>query len=235
MRRPSRRAALVATAASALAASPAFGLQKRAVAATDEGAWVRAFDCDVSYYNSCTGWLWAWSGWMPGDRVGVVFDRCNTEVFNSWIRFAQGAPAGYGYTGEIELYEVDEERCPTGDAWDSEPFLPETGWNLPSFYADVPDEFAVVVTLGSASGNPVEFTTDHPAIGPSGPIACGHCYPVDRVTRSFWWGTAANQFCPGSPFFDGFCNAELFLGVTMGPPPLSIEPSSWAAVKSLYR
>jgi hypothetical protein len=102
----------------------------------------------------------------------------------------------------------------------------------------VPDRFAIVVTLDEeALPNPAAFGTDHPSAGPTGPQACGLCYSADRTNRSFMYGTPASPLCPGVPFFDYVCDAQLFWSALMvcDDPPLSTEPSTWGQIKNLYR
>ena len=94
-------AALVAT----LLSAPAMALEKTAAPFDgDRDAWQRGTDCTITYYNICTGWIWIWSGWSPGDQFGVSFTSCcaggnESSVVGSWIYFGTGSPAGYGFTG----------------------------------------------------------------------------------------------------------------------------------------
>jgi len=103
----------------------------------------------------------------------------------------------------------------------------------------VPSRFALVVKAPSNGGYPnlPTFGTDRPS-SPGAP--CGSCYPVDRPTRSFEFGTPAAPLCPGEPFDDGTCNAELMWHVLLSCPipvssPVESEHSTWGAIKSLYR
>lgn len=235
------RIALLAAAAlfaGVPAASPA--LERAARPAPDApDRWTRGNTCTVAYYNVCTGWIWTWTNWAPGDRVGVTFPtHCAGEsgsLVANWIYVPQGAPPGYGFTGSIDVYATDASGCPVGSPRASQPFLPVTGWNAFGWYLYDVGRFAVAVELGPAPGSPVGLASDHPAVSPNGPAACGTCYPVTRVTRSFHWGQAASPLCPGSPLFDGFCNAELLLDVSLVGGVFPVEPASWGRLKSLYR
>jgi len=91
-----------------------------------------------------------------------------------------------------------------------------------------------VNTFGDAPGNPASIATDHPAAGPTGPAACGACYPTTRVSHSFYWGNAASPLCPGSALNDGVCDAEFLIEIVATCTDY-ILPESWAAVKQLYR
>jgi hypothetical protein len=85
--------------------------------------------------------------------------------------------------------------------------------------------------------NPAQFGTDRPAVGPTGPNACESCYPIDRPNHSYMYGNANSPLCPGTPFNDGVCDAELFWDADIFAEgiPNSTPPSSWGAIKSLFR
>ena len=224
--------------------SPASALEKTLGRLTDDlDGWrssTTSTNCLVDYYNICTGWVWVWSGWAPGDRIGVGFTSCcapkGAEVDSSFVYFETGAPSGYGFTGTIGLYAVDGNLCPTGPAIASQPLLPASGWNAVGFnpLVSVPPTFAVAYTFGTAPAPPIAIDTDHPLQGPTGPVACGTCYPSSRTPHSFWWGTASSPVCPGSVLNDGLCNAEFLWDVSMHCV-VSVESSSWGAIKGLYR
>ena len=234
-------AALVAT----LLSAPAMALEKTAAPFDgDRDAWQRGTDCTITYYNICTGWIWIWSGWSPGDQFGVSFTSCcaggnESSVVGSWIYFGTGSPAGYGFTGTMEVYDADGNGCPTGaSVYSDNMFLPTSGWNfvdLSSSAVLVPDAtFAMTYTLSATSGDPMDIWTDHPAAGPTGPASCGSCFPATRVANSFYYGTAASPLCPGSVLNDGVCDAEFIWDVDVSCT-VSVEATTWSSVKDLYR
>ncbi|MBZ0267098.1 hypothetical protein K8I85_03000 [bacterium] len=224
-------------------ASPAMALQKTPLAVEDEdpelGAWFAGATCTVLYHNLCTGWIWSWDAWSPEDRLGVVFDPCcpSATLQTTTFRALEGAPSGYGFTGTIEVGPADTQGCPASPSA-SRPFLPEAGWNGLSWDVPVSGAIALVVTLGPGSFNPSAFASDHPAAGPTGPQACGNCFPSSRTGRSFYFGKASSPLCPGIVLFDGTCDAE-FLAVASFACPVSVgetmESGSWAEIKALYR
>lgn len=237
------------TLAAALIAAcmiPATGLalEKTAVVARDvdhPGVWRGGTTCTVSYYNTCTGWLWVWDGWNPNDRVGVAFTSCcpggsSTAVDEVYIYAWTGAPAGYGFTGTVDVWAADGDLCPTGPSLAQSPWLPASGF-LPISLGGVTipgDNFAISFTGGPGLNSPVSYPSDHPAAGATGPQSCGACYPTTRVTRSFYWGTPASPLCPGSSLSDGICDAEMFWDVTVSCTT-PVTPTSWGAVKNMYR
>lgn len=237
---------LAAALVSLLVASPVAALEKRAARLDDThgDAWRGAGTCSLVYYNFCTGWVWLWSGWEPSEVIGVAFESCCdpgeiTSVISSYVYFSRGAPTGYGFTGTMDVFDADAERCPTGAPVASQPFLPAETWNLVVFGGvAVPDPtFAVAVTFGTGDSNPSEIATDHPAavIGDPLPAACGYCYPTTRATRTYYWGTSTSPLCPGSVLSDGVCDAELLLDVAVTCSIVSVDPTGWGRVKNLYR
>lgn len=222
-------------------AGSSFALEKTAVRMTDEdlaGGWTAVGTCSVVYYNTCTGWIWLWGGWSPGDIIGTCYDTCCgtgelTTLDQSVTYFRNIAPAGYGFTGTIAVQTADANMCPTG-VLASAPLLPVLRWNYNNWGIQVPNRFAVTYEHGPGVANPTRPSTDHPAAGPTGPAACGYCFPTTRVARSFYYGTAASPLCPGSTFNDGVCDSNL-LGLVFLNCSVSVEESSWGSVKNLYR
>jgi len=227
---------------------PANGLALEKTAAVARGVdpgtgWRAATSCSLSYYNICTGWVWNWSGWSPNDRLGVVFDNCcgadSTTLNSVAIYVWTGSPPGYGFTGTLEVYNVDNDNCPTGAALYQQAWLAPTGYpeiTLGSGVYVPGAAVAVAYTNANVGGNPVVFTTDHPAAGPTGPQACGSCYPSTRVNHTFYWGTSTTAVCPGSSFFDGICDSELWWNAKFTcTSTTAVDASSWGSLKALYR
>ncbi|MAF26560.1 MAG: hypothetical protein CME07_01695 [Gemmatimonadetes bacterium] len=224
-------------------ATSGLALEKTSMRLTDDSRadnWNAATTCTVLYYNYCTGWLWIWSGWSPGDILGVQFDAPNSgggTLYANWLFTWTGAPSGYGFTGSLDVNAADANACPTGAAIGSQPYLPAGGgWEFASWGAGVavPGSFTVGAVMGATAGNPTTFVTDHPAAGPTGPTPCGTCFPTSRDPHSYYWGSAASPLCPGSTLFDGVCDAgfvwEAIISCSVG-----VEPSSWGSVKGLYK
>jgi hypothetical protein len=217
-------------------ATSGLALEKTTVRADRDTAdgWDAGASCSVTYANTCTGWLYVWSGWSPGSRFGVIFDPCcqGGALAATQAYFWTGSPSGYGFTGTLAIESV-AGGCPAG-VINSHPILAPAGpvvdlWSAPA------GPVALVYTAGPGVGNPVTFPTDHPAAGPTGPQACGSCFPSTRPIHTFAWGTAATPLCPGSTFNDGICDAEGLLWTAAFNCGVSVEESTWGAVKNLYR
>lgn len=223
-------------------AGTGFALEKTQILDTqaDEG-WTSGSSCTLVYYNRCTGWSYGWTGFGDGGTFGVCGDNCCAPdgglVTATRQRIFSGAPSGYGFTGTVAIQTVNSECCPNG-VLASQPWLPNTAYlglySLNLWSQAVPSQFAVVYTMAGAA-NPGVIGTDHPAIGPTGPQACGFCYPLNRPNHSYAWGSAAAPLCPGSTFNDGVCDAQLRLDIYLTCHPVSVEDSSWGSVKNLYR
>jgi hypothetical protein len=224
--------------------SSSFALEKTASRLTDadhDGDWRGSSTCSIVYYNYCTGWIWNWSGWSPNDVFGVAFDSCcpggsSTAIEASWIYFSSGSPSGYGFTGNVDVYDADATGCPTGASLATQPLLPATGWNQVTFASvNVPDgSFALTFWVGAGMANPVTIASDHPAAGPTGPAACGSCYPTTRTNHSFYYGTLASPLCPGSALNDGICDAQLMWDAQVSCAT-AVDQSNWGQIKGLYR
>ncbi|GJM43897.1 MAG: hypothetical protein DHS20C21_07390 [Gemmatimonadota bacterium] len=224
-------------------ALPALALEKAELPMTDDrgwGGWDAGTTCSVSYYNDCTGWLWVWDGWEDRDVLGITYDPCceGAVLEATSTYFWTGAHPGYGFTGTIEVSTADSDGCPM-TLLAQTPFLPLSGATLHNWGVTVPGPVVVTITLGNTRGDPSYrpgIPSDHPAAGPTGPAACGFCYPTDRVTHSFYYGNnGTGRSCPGQPLFDGVCNAEWLMWSASFTCPVSIEGSSWGAIKNLYR
>jgi len=217
-------------------ATSGFALEKTSVRVneSDLGGWDAAASCSVFYANTCTGWLWVWSPFSPGDVIGVILDPCcpNGTLTATQHYFWTGAPTGYGFTGTLSVSSV-VAGCP-GAPYQSIPVLPE-GVLTTNFWTVPAGPVAFTFTNTMVPGSPFTFPTDHPAAGPTGPQACGFCYPSTRTIHTFFFGTAASPLCPGSPFNDGVCDAEALYWGGLFTCPVSVEETSWGAVKNLYR
>ena len=143
------------------------------------------------------------------------------------------APSGWGFTGTIAVTSADVNCCPTAPLA-SQPFLPITGWNRYVWNVNVGSSF--VITIGGLGENtPMAFTSDRPAAGPTGPAACGFCYPATRVNHSYYYGTINSPLCPGMSLHDGTCAAQWLMDAQLACQPVSLEESSFGSIKGLYR
>ncbi len=200
-------------------------------------AWTGGCSTNIAYYNVCNGWIWAWSGWEAGERIGVCYpvDWCGdySRVFGSWHYAVAGNPSGYGYTGSMSLVVGNATHCPAF-TMDTQPILPAAGWNFLQWNAvppPGPEGMLLLWTNGPVAG-PVAWATEHPG-------GCDVCYPSSRVVNSYRFGTASDPACPGLLFQEpGACAAELIWDVEGFFIPwgtVSVDPASWGSVKALYR
>jgi len=232
-------------AATLCLATSSMALEKRGQTFDDSRSddWNAAASCLIRYYNTCTGWLWIWSPWNDGDRIGQVVNTCcpsgqGSALLQTALLHYSGGPAGYGFTGTVAIYNADANNCPTGAAIGSQPILPGNATFSVNAWGGlpVPNKFIILETISDALGfsTPVLVPTEHPAAGPTGPAACGTCYPTNRVNRSFAYGPASAPVCPGSAFNDGVCDAQLLWEAVISCV-VSVEETSWGSIKNLYR
>jgi hypothetical protein len=225
-------------AATLVFATSGLALEKTTARLTDDSRlddWNAGTTCSVAYYNTCTGWVWIWSGWSPGDGVGVCFDNCcggPGTVVSNWMYVWTAAPSGYGFTGTVGVYDAPD--CCLGAQLEAQVYFPISGWNLYTWNSNVVGPFAVVAYVGPGVGNPIAYATDHPAAGPTGPAACGTCYPTTRTNHTFYYGNQTTVLCPGSPLNDGICDAQLMWDAQLACA-VSVEEASWGSIKNLYR
>jgi hypothetical protein len=220
---------------------PAHTLERASVRADglERDDWSAAQTCTVRYYNNCTGWVWVWSGWSPGERLGTAFQGCCSSAvlqLTNHLTFT-GMPSGWGFTGTIEVLATDQNECPTGPAIARQPWFPPLGtawwtiaWNVP-----VPRDFLVRINWDAPTGftHRTGLASDHPIAGPTGPTACGACFPSDRTVHSYHWSPGAPP-CAGEVLNDGLCDVEWMMDVQLACP-VSTEQSSWGRVKNFYR
>jgi len=224
------------------AAGPALALEKAPARAPDAPEFVAGTTVEIAYFNVCTGWVWNWSGAPPLATYGVFYHDPGPEddrLLRTHVFYAQGAPAGYGYTSIARAMGPFEPRCPDG-LLDFAFFLPQTGWNTIVWNGDqgIPvEDFFVLVSHSPEPGNPTVIVTEKGEGGGARPGGCGTCYDADREPFSFQFGQEDVIVCPGLPWHDdSACPLELVWrsDVRLGSPT-SVAAASWGKVKSLYR
>ncbi|MEZ5066001.1 MAG: hypothetical protein R3B81_14805 [bacterium] len=220
--------------------TPVLALERAGEAVLDlstESPWVGTETCELRYYNFCTGWFWIWDA-QDGDRSGTVFEACHPgcEVVSAMAWFPDQAQHGRGYTALIGLYAVDDEDCPQEPPLASMVYFQQLGWQTFHFGGvPVPPRFALMAThANSYYGRQIGFFSDHPAAGPTGPIACGSCYPSNRVGHSYIWGNVASPACPGELIEDAVCPAEFLLSVQLSCTS-EVTEDSWSRIRSMFR
>ena len=220
--------------------TPAAALEKTSARMIDRiDDWSASTTGTIRYYNNCTGWVWVWSGWSPGEQLGVNFDTgsCSSRLLNtSWALTFSGVPSGYGFTGTIAA--MGGTTCAAA-VLASQPYLPPVtnGWNATVWGGiAVPQQFSVLVTWQAPTGftNATALASDHPFAGATGPAACGTCFPSTRTVMSRYYGIGG-AYCPsGTTLSDGFCLVEFMVDVNV-KCVTSVEDLSWGRIKNTYR
>ncbi|MEZ5066002.1 MAG: hypothetical protein R3B81_14810 [bacterium] len=221
--------------------SPALALERAREFVLDpsiESPWIGSETCEVRYFNICTGWVWYWAA-QDGDRSGTVFETCHPgcEVVTARAYFIDRGQTGRGYTALLGLYAVDENDCPQEPPLASVAYIQIEGWQMFQFGGvPTPSRFALMATHASPIywDNAIGFVSDHPGAGPTGPVACGTCYPADRVTHSYDWGNRSTPVCPGELIESPVCPAEFLLDVQLSCTS-AVSENSWSRVRSMFR
>jgi len=197
--------------------------------------------CSIVYYNLCSGWLWVWSGWAPGDEAGVCFDlptdcgklpgeTCANTGF--WWYWRYTAP-GYGFTVSYDLYDLDASCCKVANVGGLANQDPVERWNYYAGLGTVTTDNAGLVATFDVGTLPYLGTDNNPK-NFGAPVACPG-YAPDGM-HSFYFGGPATQYCPPLYLADGLGNVQILMDAGFDcQGGTATEDASWSGVKSLFR
>jgi hypothetical protein len=161
-------------------ATSAFGFEKKAYQIREDFGTEPLYDCLLNYYYyiPCPtySWFWAFTGWVPGDIIGVFFelwdytmsysgcpdyvgcDPANCHVLEQ-IRILDFAGYGTVYPGlftvEYDVYCCDDAGCPIGPSlWNSGPWENAYAWNYIGLPVDPPISICECATEPDPVFNP---------------------------------------------------------------------------------
>lgn len=189
--------------------------------------------CSVAYYDYCSGWIWVYSAsYYTGS--GIVFDlpadcgkepgaECvNTHFWWYW-RFTLPNRTFVDY----RVYEVDSSNCLVGEPlYELLNFSPWERWNHhEGFGAFTADRIAIVAG------------TDGPRMASDNNLAnqAAGCGEIPAFPRGFRFEEDGGALCPPAPMADPLGPVDLLVEAGFDCQTTSIEPSSWGAVKGLFR
>jgi len=286
---------LVAAVLIALLAASAHGLEKRAFQMREDFGTEPLYDCYLNYYYfipcPTNSWFWAFTGWTPGDVVGVFFtvgdpsmsspgcdpDYSTCDPYNDHAidQFKVLDFAGYGtvypgcFTVVFDIWCSDGQGCPIGPPlWNSGPReLCVRGGNYVDVSPDLPvthcstgspssyPRFLITATMTGTEGRYPAWVLDN--IGTAVRLGCamhdqGSCPALYPRPGASHYGTMHTgyygvnfQYCPPWWFIDGadstpdasiYGYIELVWRVYLiRSGPDAAEPSTWGAIKSMYR
>lgn len=219
--------------------------------------------CYLEYYNFCGGWVWVWSGFTPGAKVGVCFDLNDCECLEACelcddlgvVYWALKRVTPYG-NADFEVFCAYENCCPCGTALAGVYGLP-----LTATWTGI-DWTGVTLTDCVAPCDPCKFiymltinTPDHTNVYSDGDnlnwdYGCGTtwcCTPhsfvyVDVYDYCTEFGapavlftTDARSTCPPYQGYIGFFMNWLCDATIACTGPSAAEESSWSEIKALYR
>jgi len=190
--------------------------------------------CSIVYWNTCSGWIWAWASALV--VWGVVFDLpadcgalpgvvCENTGF--WWYWLDAMP-GYGYTVDYRLYNADESLCLVGPPLNTLPGIePLPRWNSYPGLGPVDSGFAAITVKYNCSSIPKIVTDNAHRNSMSG------CAPVPEEVHSVMYDLGIP--CPAFPVQDRVGPCNILMDATFSCEETSIEPASWGAIKALFR
>ncbi|MFN0152535.1 MAG: hypothetical protein ACKVU1_17675 [bacterium] len=230
--------------AAAFGAPPACALEARLMKESF-GATLGSNSCPIStstdgiaanyrWYNVCSGYIWIYSTGPIGMSLGVLFggpeqpEVNDSNVVKRVVTYFRNAVPGYTDEGWDVLVDQDAEGdgCPDVSWLSDLEFVPALRWNCSEFNAQIPQgtNYLVVRTRLADGAHPT-FATD-------GPFS-SECAP-DSPSRSFIYDYGVIECAPwigpaGDP--DNF----LYWLILDRPAPNAVAPSTWGAIKGLFR
>jgi hypothetical protein len=187
---------------------------------------------NLKWYNLCSGYIWLFSAWGPGDQIGVHFDDAAVNDGNDikrTITYFRNILPNYGQLVDIFVdLDNNEDGCPEGNLLSDIGMDPGLRWNCSEFNADIPAGTNGLVVRARHYGGPSPtFVTDgarqERCLGPS-------------PAHSWYYGTDGSQ-CLSWIGPDGTNDNWVFWLIldTEEPCINATESKSWGAVKGLYR
>lgn len=190
-------------------------------------------DCgNLRYYNLCSGYLWIYSNFLPGEGAGVRFSGpciSGDGRVERAITYWRNVAPGYGYTVDILLdADSDGDDCPNYNLARQLDLDPALRWNCFEPQRCIPDQVpALVLRAESDGGVTPGWATDGPR--------SAECDPIGSE-NSFYYGFGGDACVPwriAAP--TGRADNFLFWLIVDSGCATATEPRSWGAVKGLFR
>lgn len=199
-------------------------------------------ECEIIYYDICSGDTWIWGGWLAGDEVAVYFDlpndcgslpggNCTNEGFNWYWSITE---PGRGYLIDYRMYEVEMvegEPCKVGSPIGEHLSVdPADGWNS---YGGLGSTTApkVMITATWQADGPPHAVTDNPQANLDS--LCGSI-PLEMHSYYYDFSTGPGD-CPTVEFTANHEPTNLLMSAGFSCQEGATEPASWGSVKSLFR
>jgi hypothetical protein len=209
----------------------------------DPSPWGSTDYCTLSYYNTCTGWIYVWGGWSVSDVVGVAFDpascppkadECAT-LLGAWFYFRNTYPT-YGYTAAVGCATQGSVPSHLGAVtYLSDPQEWIERWNWVDLANCHVGGGGVAIIHFTATG-PLSMATE------ALPLSCGGgskiCQTCPQPANSYYYGSLATGNFSGSSFYAGVYNpsaTDILMDIVVAcVGPTAVESSSWGNLKAMY-
>ncbi|MBN1826173.1 MAG: hypothetical protein JW958_07900 [Candidatus Eisenbacteria bacterium] len=231
------------TVAFAAAANADFQREAMQEAIVPHGDGAATGFCSIIYYNLCAGWLWTWTGWGPGDEVGVYFDLpvdCGKlagegcDNLGSWWYWRYTLPT-YEYYVVVDLWELDATYCKTSYVGGAAPIDPLERWNHYDGLGCVDADYVALI-MTWVKGTLPRFCSTNNVANIAAPNPCAGFVVPTVPGHTFYWGGPVTQYCPPQYLADGLGPSEGFVDASFDcQPGIATENTSWGAVKDLFR
>jgi hypothetical protein len=198
--------------------------------------------CSIAYYNLCR-WLWVYSGFTPGDQVGVLFDLpldcgklpgevCENTTF--WWYWRYTTP-NYGYSLTYNLYNLDANNCPVGAPLGTLAGMdPTERWNhYAGLGGGITSNITTIQAMFDKGGLP-RMATDNNQSDLGDPTNCPGYVP-HTVIHSVTWKYGPTVYCPPAYFADALGPVEIIMDAEFNCAATATQNESWTGVKSLFR
>lgn len=238
------RIALAAAAALVVlsCARDAFGLEARLLKESFDAGLVQS-GCPLStntdgaaanyrWYNVCSGYIWIFDISSQDEAVGVLFggpeqpEVNDSNIVKRAITYWRNVVPNYSQTVDVLLDIASGDGCPDA-LWLQDLNLdPGLRWNCSEFAAEIPVGAEFLIVRGRHNGGAA------PNFAFDGPFS-SECAP-SGAPRTFYYGINGSGCLPWVGPSGRSDNLLYWLILDRGAPNAT-QPSSWGAIKGLFR
>jgi hypothetical protein len=187
------------------------------------------------WYNTCSGYIWIFSGFPAGDEMGTKFGGAPQPCVAAGntakrvIYYFRNVAPGYGQTVDVFLHsDVTGDGCRDGLLGQVQNLDPAMAWNCIDYNVCIPGDY-VIGSIRHDGGAAPTIVTDGDHYGSTCDLPGNqrsYYYGVNNATCEPWVGP--------SPVGRND-NFLMWLIVDTGCASNSTEPTSWGNIKGLYQ
>ncbi|MFN0152537.1 MAG: hypothetical protein ACKVU1_17685 [bacterium] len=207
-------------------AGAALGSSPCALASSTDGT-----AANYRWYNVCSGYIWIFSS-ISYQSFGVLFggdeqpEVCDANIVKRALSYWRDIVPGYASVDVFVEPDVEGDGCPDVRWLSDRDFDPGLRWNCSEFDSPIPAGIEyLVVRVAQNSGAAPTLATD-------GPFS-ENCNP-NPTGRSYYYGYSLDACLPWIGPTGRSDNFLCWL-ILDRPAPNAVEPSTWGAIKGLFR